>query len=342
MPFAERISVVMPVYNTEILILKEAVDSILNQTFRDFEFIIVDDCSGEAVRKFLQGLRDPRIRLIRNETNLGVTKSLNVGFRAAQGKYIARMDADDIALPVRFEKQYALMENHPEVIVCGSSVEVFGARRQAPVRPRADEEPDMEAYRVKMLFTNPGPVHPTAFFSHEKLLEHHIEYDESLPYAQDYGMWTVVCDYGDVWKIGDVLLRYRAHAGQVSSAHRQRQIACDQQTQKKLLTALLGPVTQEELDRHYVCSAACNTDTAINPAIDRWYRRLLSANRKRGIYNQKKLKRFITETKRRLIEQACGQHPPIMKKIFLFFRYLPFISALRATGKTILGKVHPA
>ena len=341
MAFSQKISVVMPVYNTEIPILKEAVDSILNQTFRDFEFIIVDDCSGPAVGEYLQSLKDPRLRLIRNETNLGVTKSLNIGFQAAQGKYIARMDADDISLPIRFEKQFALMESHPEVIVCGANVEVFGARHQLPSGAPVAEKPDMEAYRVKMLFVNPGPIHPTAFFSHEKLLRHHIQYDEKLNYAQDYGMWAEVSQYGEVWKIGEVLLRYRAHAGQVSSVHRQRQIACDQMTQKKLLTELVGPVTQEELDLHYVYSAGYIQDTVIISEIDRWYRRLLAANRKRGIYNQRKLKRYITENKRRLIEQACGDHTPIMKKILLFFRYLPLISALRATGKTMLEK-HPA
>ena len=336
MVFPQKISVVMPVYNTEIPILKEAVDSIMNQTLGDFEFIIVDDCSGPDTQDYLTRLKDPRLRVIRNETNLGVTKSLNIGFRASRGKYIARMDADDISLPMRFEKQFALMENHPEVIVCGANVEVFGARHQLPACVPAAERPDMEAYRVKMLFVNPGPIHPTAFFSHEKLLEHHIQYDENLKYAQDYGMWAEVSRYGDVWKIGEVLLRYRAHSGQVSSMHRQRQIACDQMTQKKLLTELVGPVTQEELDLHYVYSAGYMKDTTINPEIDRWYRRLLAANGKRGLYNQRKLKRYITENKRRLIEQACGDHTPIMRKILLFFRYLPPISVLRATGKTIL------
>lgn len=85
------ISVVMPTYNTDVPILREAVDSILAQTFRDFEFLIIDDCSTNESVEYLNTLTDPRIRIIRNETNMGITKSLNIGFREAKGKYIARM-----------------------------------------------------------------------------------------------------------------------------------------------------------------------------------------------------------------------------------------------------------
>ena len=104
MVFAEKISVVMPTYNTEVSILKEAVDSILNQTFGDFEFIIIDDGSTNNSVEYLKSLQDQRVKIIRNDTNIGITKSLNIGLRAAKGKYIARMDSDDIAFPDRFEK----------------------------------------------------------------------------------------------------------------------------------------------------------------------------------------------------------------------------------------------
>ena len=120
------ISVVMPIYNTPVSFLKEAVESILNQTFSDFEFIIIDDGSANEVKEYLEGLTDPRIRIIRNEKNLGITKSLNIGFHAAKGKYIARMDSDDVSLSERFEKQFMFMETHPDVIMCGTDVEEFG------------------------------------------------------------------------------------------------------------------------------------------------------------------------------------------------------------------------
>ena len=122
-----KVSVVMPTYNTAVPVLKAAVDSILNQSFRDFEFIIVDDHSTDGSEAYLSSLSDPRIRLLRNMEQLGVTKSLNVGLRAAKGRYIARMDSDDISLPERFEKQVAFMESHPDAIACGTGYENIGA-----------------------------------------------------------------------------------------------------------------------------------------------------------------------------------------------------------------------
>ncbi len=161
--FEKPISVVMPVFNSQISYLKEAFDSVLTQTFKDYEFIIIDDGSTGSCREYLESLSDSRIRIIHNEKNLGITKSFNIGLRAAKGKYIARMDDDDISLPFRFEKQYAFMESNPNIIVCGSKREMIGKKRQLPASGKTSMT-DMEEYRIKMLFVNPGPSHPTAFF----------------------------------------------------------------------------------------------------------------------------------------------------------------------------------
>ena len=114
-----QISVVMPAYNAEKYIT-EAIDSILFQTFKDFEFIIINDASTDSTKDIIESYKDPRIKLVNNEQNKGVAKSLNIGISVACGKYIARMDADDIALPERFQKQFDFMEQHPNIDVCGS------------------------------------------------------------------------------------------------------------------------------------------------------------------------------------------------------------------------------
>lgn len=155
------ISVVMPTFNTPVEFLEEAVNSILAQTFRDFEFIIIDDCSTDDSRFYLDSLRDERIRLIRNPENLGVTKSLNIGLKAATGKYVARMDSDDISLPTRFEKQFAFMERNPDVVLCGTNIKSFGVYSSVT----NTKVTDMDYYRIITLFTNPGPSHPTAFLT---------------------------------------------------------------------------------------------------------------------------------------------------------------------------------
>ena len=336
MEFTEKISVVMPTYNTPVPFLQEAVESILNQTFRDFEFIIIDDGSTNESVEYLNRIRDKRVRIIRNPVNIGITKSLNIGFKAAKGKYIARMDGDDVSLPERFEKQYAFMESRPDVIVCGTRAAILGAEKSRV--PKMEKE-DMGYYRIRMLFQNPGPSHPTAFFRHEKLLEHQILYDENLCYAQDYGMWSTVSQYGKVVTMKEVLVLRREHENQISHAHRSRQIECDEMTQKKLLTALLGSVTDEEIDLHHRCSARCYREEKISPEIEKWYDRLIRANQDKQIYPEKKLKKYIVYLKKELIWQTFTKQMTKTEKTALFFRYLPFFSAVGASGEMVRLKI---
>src|SRR6478735_8796496 len=120
-----QVSVVMPVYNG-MPYLKEAVESLLTQRFTDFELVIVNDGSKDGSENFIKNVTDKRVRLVMNEQNLGLIASLNKGITHATGKYIARMDQDDIALPNRLEEQVKFMEAHPEVFVSGTSVNILG------------------------------------------------------------------------------------------------------------------------------------------------------------------------------------------------------------------------
>jgi glycosyltransferase involved in cell wall biosynthesis len=324
------ISVVMPTYNTPTDILREAVESILHQTYGDFEFIIIDDGSTNNSVDYLNSLKDKRIRLIRNPENVGITKSLNIGLRAAQGRYIARMDGDDVALPNRFQKQVAFMERHPDVIVCGSACKNFGADTRLIPAPKTNI--DMETYRISALFRNPGPMHPTAFLNHALLLKHGLQYDESLPYAQDYGLWVEVGKTGRVCMLKDTLLLRRVHKNQVSGMLRKDQIRCDMTIQGKLLRDLLGTVTAEEADRHFRFSSGYY-DVPICPEMTEWYRRLAEANDRVGIYDRKKFKRFIDNT---IIKQAVIRsftpEMPMRKRVGRFFHYLPGALALKASA----------
>lgn len=120
------ITVLMPVFNCELYI-KDAVDSILNQTYNNFEFLIIDDASTDETVSIIKAYTDSRIKLIEKPINTGLTNSLNQGLKLAKGKYIARMDGDDISLPERFEKQITFLEKNPEVVLCGSWFNVIGS-----------------------------------------------------------------------------------------------------------------------------------------------------------------------------------------------------------------------
>ena len=144
------VSVIMSNYNTDIKQLDTAVNSILNQTFSDFEFIIVDDCSTDDSLEYLRKLDDKRIVLLENETNMGLTKSLNIALENARGKYIVRMDSDDISLPNRIERQVEFMQSHQNVIAAGTWVQYFGSKDilYKPVITSNDD------YRANLLFSN--------------------------------------------------------------------------------------------------------------------------------------------------------------------------------------------
>lgn len=129
----ELISVILPVYNGEKY-LKEAIESILNQTYTNFEFIIIDDGSKDSSLEIIKEYEkeDERIVAVSRE-NKGLIATLNEGIEKAKGKYIARMDQDDISLPNRFEEQLKIMENDKEIVVCGSWINVFGENRKEKI-----------------------------------------------------------------------------------------------------------------------------------------------------------------------------------------------------------------
>lgn len=275
------VSVVMPVYNTPIPILKDAVDSILNQTFQDFEFIIIDDGSEGEIAAYLKTLSDPRIKLLRNDENIGITKSLNIGFQAAKGKYIARMDSDDYSYPDRFQKQFSFMESHPDVIVCG-------ANTHSRIRRFC-----MDRYKIEMLFKHPGPIHPSAFFNHEKIKQFHLSYDESFPYAQDYALYAEIVQHGNVFLFSDKLIDYRKSPNQVSQKHRQEQIQCDIRTQRKLLLRLIEHIEEKDLDMHYNFSNLADHDFRVSHKVWNWYRILIKTNDRRMIYHRFWFRQYI-------------------------------------------------
>ncbi|EHQ07528.1 glycosyltransferase family 2 protein [Leptonema illini] len=207
------ISVVMSVYNAEAY-LKEAIDSILQQTYTDFEFIIVNDGSIDCGRDIILSYKDPRIVLVDNETNLGLTKSLNIGLRRARGKYIARMDADDISLPRRFERQIEYMEAHPDCAVCGTWGSGF-----TPTGEEILIQPVTDPFLVQteMLFAN-ALIHGSIMMKCAADLSRPFFYDESVRRAQDLHLWVSFVENG--YKLANlpvVLYRYRIHDLSISA-----------------------------------------------------------------------------------------------------------------------------
>lgn len=213
------ISVVMSVYSEPIQWIAESIDSVLQQTFRDFEFIIINDNPSRIENgEFLQDCRkkDSRIILLQNEANIGLTKSLNKGLEIAKGKYIARMDADDISVPTRFQKQFDFMESHPDTGICGSWIKYFGGKESVCQYP--------EIHAHMFLFFKSVFAHPVVFIRKEILSGHKLKYDENIRYSQDYDLWERMYPYTQFYNLPEVLLHYRISGEQISSNHTQEQL----------------------------------------------------------------------------------------------------------------------
>jgi glycosyltransferase involved in cell wall biosynthesis len=202
------ISVVMPVFNGEKYI-DEAVRSILNQTFTDFEFILIDDCSTDRTSEIVKKFNDPRISYFRNSNNRGNYPCRNEGHELARGKYICVMDADDIAEPGRFRIQYQLMENNSEIGICGSYIKNI----PSGIIPRFIT--DCEILRVAFLFNN-YCSHPSIIMRNEFLKKFNLKYNEEFQYSADFELCARGLRYFKVCNITDVLIQYRRHQGQIS------------------------------------------------------------------------------------------------------------------------------
>ncbi len=206
----------MSAYNAEKYIA-EAIESILSQTFKDFEFIIINDASTDSTESIIKTYTDPRIRVINNEINLGISKSLNRGLNEAHGKYIARMDSDDIALPSRLQQQFDFMEQHTDIDIAGSWYECFGYRNGVIKTPLSHDEIESTLFFYNCI------SHPTVIMRKETLDNFDVKYDESFLFAQDYELWCRVTDRFKFANIPEILLKYRVHENQTGFAKKKEQ-----------------------------------------------------------------------------------------------------------------------
>lgn len=209
-----KISVVMPVYNSAKL-LKRAIESILNQTLQEFEFIIVNDFgSNDGSRGIIKeyAANDERIKFIQLDKREGVGESLNVGIRAASGNYIARMDADDYSYPNRFEIQYDYVEKHPNCVLCGSAVRIVNPLDLSGLGKSLKSEPDSDSIKVNLLF-DCVIWHPTVFFRRNEFIKNDWYYSR-ISYAEDFELWTRVT--GEMANLPITLLDYTVDGANAS------------------------------------------------------------------------------------------------------------------------------
>jgi len=216
------ISVLMPVYNGESH-LKEAIDSILNQTFTDFEFLIINDGSTDSSEDIILSYNDERIRYVINETNLGIVKTLNRGLDLAKHKYIARMDADDISVAHRFAKQVEFMEANSDIAASGSNIIKFFNDDINNTKTTKARLLNNELKLATIFYT--AFWHPTMILRTQVLKEYNLRYRSEYKYAQDKALWIDISLHGSIANLKEPLLYYRVHENQVSTKYFAEQYA---------------------------------------------------------------------------------------------------------------------
>ena len=213
-----KVSVCLAVYKTKPEYLKECIESILNQTFTDFEFLIVDDCpEDKECEKIIKSYADNRIKYYRNEKNLGISRTRNKLLDLATGEYIAVMDHDDISLPTRLEKEVAYLDEHPEIGVVSSRVDCFptGNKLYFPA----------EDIEIKKLLTDIcALVHPASMIRKSVLDNNNIFYEEDFTPSEDYCLWLRLIEFTQFHNIQEVLLKYREHENNTSKSQQNRMI----------------------------------------------------------------------------------------------------------------------
>lgn len=286
------ISVVMPCYNSEKYIGK-AIQSILDQTFKNFELLIINDGSTDATENEIKKFEDPRISYFKFIKNKGNYPARNMGISKASGKYICMMDSDDISLPNRLQCQYNYLENHSNVGCVGSAYEVVdknGASKGIIRRPKNDS-------MIKpWLLSNPYVYQPTIMFRIDLIKKHNLLYNESFKYAGDYDFVVRLAKVSGLGNVSEVLVNYRNHSGQISTSKKMEQrclanIVREQQLEPfgitfndKALALHLKLMRNEYID-----------DSELEPCYQ-WLNKLLEANREKKVYNPRHFYKFFKQT----------------------------------------------
>lgn len=270
------ISVLLPNYNNGPY-LKEALDSVFNQSFQNFVIYLVDDCSTDNGLEIAKSYHDERLKIIEKDTNSGIVDTLNIGLAKINTKYFVRMDGDDISAPNRFECLVDFMERNPDVGVCGSNVQTFGLRNDLQTYAV-----DNNSIKSKLIFGH-GICHATAIFRTEILKAAGIVYLNDFYRLEDYWLFYRLKDYTNSANVEDVLYHYRQEAFNNDPTILQRVKEEYSKIYNVILTELFGELEPNDIDLH--SSLALKKEANHKFKVYQAYaKKLMKANSFRKIY----------------------------------------------------------
>lgn len=310
MPKGPLVSVVMAAWNEEKYI-GEAIESVLAQSYSNFEFIIVNDGSTDNTKQIIQSYCDPRIRYIENEQNLKLIASLNKGLGLAQGTYIARMDADDICVLNRLEKQVAFMESHPEIGISGAQLTVFGNENGMMKYPFTHNDIALRLFITSCFGNN------VVIFRKELLEKHALYFPQGYFHAEDYKCWTNWIRHTRLANLSDALVNYRSHAGSVSVKNRKMQRETRDRIRAEYVTEVFGLENNKEIASDFTGRLSLKRIRAS--------RFILARNKALAVFNHEEMYRVVND----LWYSDALEHAE--SNFFVIFKY-PYIFKLAVAG----------
>lgn len=305
----KMVSVITSVYNCEKYIA-EMIDSILKQTYKDWELIIFDDASTDNTWDIILNYQDCRIKKFRNNENQGLTVNLNKALKIATGEYIARIDGDDVAYPRRLEKQVRFMNEHPDLVLLGCWMKSFGSKELI-----MQKEIDFEVLKINLLF-NVIAFHPSFIMRRDVLYKHHIHYNEYLKCAQDYDLEYQLSKHGKIENIPEILMKYRVHEGQVTTSKLEEQKFFAAITRERIISDLGIKLKKEECEawNHFgTFDTSSNFDEEME-YIKGIIERIIAVNRTKQIYCEKTLKHVMSERLRKYIDSNKASDQNLISK----------------------------
>lgn len=288
-----RLTVLMTVFNGERY-LKQSINSVLKQTYTDFKFLIIDNASTDRSREVILSFNDPRIELVALPDNIGQAAALNRGLDMADTPLVARMDADDISLPLRFERQVSFMMDHPQVGICGTWGLAFSPHKEVKWK----RECSVEGIRAGLIF-GCCMIHPSVMLRKSLLDRYRLRYDETLGFSEDWDLWIRASAHFPMANIPEYLFKYRLHGESVSS----RNEASQKKVDEKIILQALLPLGLDQHPLHDLHKELTLTTTFNGKDRERrfiyevldWLQALEAANRRLQIYDEKPLRRIIRE-----------------------------------------------
>jgi glycosyltransferase involved in cell wall biosynthesis len=300
-----KVSVVLPVYNVAAYI-KDTIESLLQQTFQDFELLVLDDCSTDNTVTEIEKFTDPRLRLIRNERNLGRAGTDNAALQYVRGEYIAKMDGDDICYPERLAKQVAYLDAHPEVNIVGSFMQNFGASTYLNCYPAQPADT-----QVLTLFTLPTG-NPSVMMRASLFKEQGMQYNEQLRQTEDYDFCARYIRQLRIVTLQETLVQYRVPLTVQKQSVLEERAAVSDAVRQELLQQWGIPYTARELEE-----------------VEAWLQKLLHYNQQQPLFEPAALRRGLGE---RWFE-VCYTYCPARLRGLRHYRRSPLAAYWAPSGR---------